>query len=48
MNNFASEADAKLYAKLCEGGPYTGDMEWANMTTEEWLKWCEENGFTVN
>lgn len=48
MNNFASEADAKLYAELCKGGPYTGDMDWANMTTEEWLKWCEENGFTVN
>lgn len=47
-NYFASEADAKLYAELCKGGPYTGDMDWANMTTEEWLKWCEENGFTVN
>ena len=45
---FASEADAKLNAQFNYGGGYEGDSEFINMTTEEWLKWCEENGFTVN
>ena len=46
-NYFASEADAKLYAELCKGTD-VDNSEFINMTTEEWLKWCEENGFTVN
>lgn len=45
---FASEADAKLNAQLNYGGGYEGDSDFINMTTEEWLKWCEENGFSVN
>ena len=47
MDNFASEADAKLYTELCKGTD-VDNSEFINMTTEEWLKWCEENGFTVN
>ncbi len=45
---FSSEADSKLYADLCYGGGYEGDTSFINMSTEEWLKWCEENGFSVN
>lgn len=45
---FSSEADMLLNVKLNQGGEFTGDLEFANMSTEEWLKWCEENGFTVN
>lgn len=45
---FSSEADSQLWAQLHQGGEYTGDTSFINMTTEEWLKWCEENGFSVN
>lgn len=44
---FSSEADAHLFNEL-HVGEFTGDSDFINMTTEEWLKWCEENGFSVN
>lgn len=44
---FSSEADAKLFYKLCQGGKFTGDLDFANMDGEEWEQWCKENGFTV-
>ena len=44
---FSSEEDLELYEKLHTSEGYTGDTSFINMSTEEWLKWCEEHGFTV-
>ena len=43
---FSSEADFKLFKKLCQGTDVDND-DIINRTEEEHKKWAEENGFTV-
>lgn len=49
-NFFSSKEDSELFAKLhtSEGWDESKDLSFVDMSKEEWLKWCEENGFNVD
>ena len=47
---FSSKEDSELFTKLhtSEGWDESKDLSFVDMSKEEWLKWCEENGFNVD